>query len=94
MRDPETRKAALKVATNTQEFLAASETARKLQGEKGQWSEALFLALRDDTSLPDREVVDRLNKDLKQAVTAIERLRGLRDTVFAEYEGVVARRAT
>jgi hypothetical protein len=93
IRDIEIRKAALKVADNAQQFLAASDEWRKLQTKKGEWNEALFEALRDETTPPSVEVANQLNRELGNAVQAIERLRTQRQIVFAEYQGVVTRRA-
>ena len=64
----------------------------KAQSQKDEWSESLFLSLRDQTAPPDRQVADQLNRELKETIVTIERLRALRDTVFSEYQGVVLRR--
>lgn len=93
VRDPEVRRAAIKLATGGQDFLAASDKWGKLQSKKGEWNESLFLAFRDQTAPPDPTVADQLNRELKETIAAIERLLVLRETLFSEYQGVVLRRA-
>ena len=91
IRDPEMRKAGLRIAQNTQQFVAATDRWRKLQSKKGEWNEELFAALRDDQSLPELSRAKELNEDVTKAVSELEQLRDADGPIFSEFEGVVLR---
>lgn len=92
IRDAEIRRAAVSVAQNTQRLVETTERWADLQARKGAWSEALFAALRDHSQPPDGETAKRLNAQLGEQIASIERLHAEHHVLFAEFQGVKARK--